>query len=636
MKSTSTTGSGPIVKTNNGIRTPLLFFGSQCLAALLFLQPVMAANSCGIAKDVAKMAAREFTTNKKKGLKLFIKAEKLCADDPQYDYNLGIAYYSYGQPGEAVKKIKTALEKKPDNAKWQNNLAAILLGQKGKNGEAINHAKKALTLKPRMKEAHITLIRAELAAGKTEDGLQHATQALKKWSQDQKISALHKEALESTLSRYLALIESGKSKAGLAGLAKLTREPEAIRVHALTLSSMKRYEQALKVAQKGSRTFPRDKTLSGLFDTILDDQIRGLFLTYKAGRQAEATQGAKSLSERYPAKSNTKDAYDKLFTAFISDVSDIRVPNATAIPASTTHSSSSSDYRERLARISGTASTAKQPVTLTVDVEKDIPQGTVTNPYGIAVIIGNQRYERMNKGISNVSYAERDARLMKKYLQKVMGFQEQNIIYRENISSGDFRNIFGSRENPRGMLHNYIRSGESEVFIYYSGHGAPGPNGSTSYFVPVDARADYIANNGYDLTLFYNILEKLPAKKVTVVIDACFSGDSESGLLFKNISPAMLKNSRPVRDIKNTVIFASADKGQVSTWYPAKRHSTFSYFFFKGIGGAADSNNDRRITVSEMGDYLGKEVKYYAQRISNRKQTPLVVGDGGEVLANLR
>ncbi len=615
---------------------PLVTLSIICLPPAT---PATAADSCGIARDVAKMAAREFSRNKKKGLKLFIKAEKLCPDDPQYEYNLGIAYYSYGQVTTAIKQFKKALQQEPDNAKWQNNLAAILLTQTEKSSAAITHARKAVQLQPRMKEAHLTLIQAELAAGKYEDALQHATQAEKKWSQDKSITRLHAEALDNTLSQYLTLIESGKTEAGLAGLARLNQEPEAVRVHALTLSGLKRYEQALQVAQKGSRTFPENKELAGLFDSILDEQIRGLFLAYKAGKQAEATQGAKILHEQYPGRKNAKDAYDKLFAALIADVSDIAVPEAATVPVSRGRRSSGS-YKDRLARITG-ASTDIGPeksadMRLSVDVDVDIPRGTVSNPYGIAVIIGNQRYARMHKGLVDVSYAERDARVMKKYLEKVMGFKEQNIIYRENISSGDFRNIFGSKDNPRGMLHNYIRRGESEVFIYYSGHGAPGPNGSTSYLVPVDATADYIANNGYDLHLFYNVLEKLPAKKVTVVIDSCFSGDSEAGLLFKNISPAMLKNAKPVRTIKNTVIFASADRGQVSTWYPAKRHSTFSYFFFKGIGGEADSNRDKQITVSEMGEYLGKEVRYYAQRLSNRKQTPLVVGDGGEVLAKLR
>jgi uncharacterized caspase-like protein len=170
----------------------------------------------------------------------------------------------------------------------------------------------------------------------------------------------------------------------------------------------------------------------------------------------------------------------------------------------------------------------------------------------------------------------------------------------------------------------------------YVGHGAPGPEGKTAYLVPVDAQADYIANNGYPLDLFYSVIEKLPAKSVTVVLDACFSGDSPAGSRFKNISPAMVKNINPLREVKNTVIFSSADKDQVSTWYPVKRHSMFIYWFLKGLGGGADGNSDKSISATEMKSYLQKEVPYWAQREANREQKPLMTGNGDTVLALLK
>jgi len=217
-----------------------------------------------------------------------------------------------------------------------------------------------------------------------------------------------------------------------------------------------------------------------------------------------------------------------------------------------------------------------------------------------------------------------------------LGYKPENIIYRINQTSGDLRNIFGTRANPEGMLHRYIRDGESDVFIYYVGHGAPGPDGSSAYLVPVDAQADYIANNGYDLDHFYQVLTNLPARRITVVLDSCFSGDSAGGPLFKKISPAMLRDVRPVREIENSVVFAGADKGQVATWYTQKRHSMFTYFFLKGLGGAADIDGNNVITSGELGDYLQKEVPYYAGREANRTQTPLVMGNRSTVIAELK
>jgi len=146
--------------------------------------------------------------------------------------------------------------------------------------------------------------------------------------------------------------------------------------------------------------------------------------------------------------------------------------------------------------------------------------------------------------------------------------------------------------------------------------------------MPVDASADYISANGYPLDTFYNNLEKIPAKNITIVLDACFSGNSAGGMLVKNISPGMLKSASPVRKLSNGVIFSSTGKDQVSHWYPKKRHSLFTYFFMKGLKGDADENGNRTITVAEMKEYLQDKVPYRARRLTGREQTPVVVGDG--------
>jgi uncharacterized caspase-like protein len=154
--------------------------------------------------------------------------------------------------------------------------------------------------------------------------------------------------------------------------------------------------------------------------------------------------------------------------------------------------------------------------------------------------------------------------------------------------------------------------------------------------VPVDASADFIANNGYSLDLFYEQIDSLEAKSVMVVLESCFSGDSDAGPLFENISPALVKNISPVENVKNASVFCSADKNQVATWYPEKRHGMFTYFFLKGLSGNADKNKDNQISVNELYDYLSGEVKYWAGRKSNRTQTPVFKGDTKRIVAVLK
>lgn len=269
---------------------------------------------------------------------------------------------------------------------------------------------------------------------------------------------------------------------------------------------------------------------------------------------------------------------------------------------------------------------------LSVDVDENIPAGVKAGKYDVAVIIGNRSYAA--SGAHDVEYAQRDARIMKEYLIRALGYDEENIIYAEDAGLSKFNEIFGSERDFRsGRLHKYVREGVSQVFIYYVGHGAPDLETGEAYFVPVDANPQYIKANGYRLQTFYANLSRIPAKKMTIVLDACFSGNTEKGMLFKNISPALVKVKKELQGPKNAVVITSAAVDQVSTWYPEKRHSLFTYYFLKGLQGDADLRKDGKITVGEMEKYLKDNVPYMARRLAGTEQHPVINGNGSDVIA---
>lgn len=270
---------------------------------------------------------------------------------------------------------------------------------------------------------------------------------------------------------------------------------------------------------------------------------------------------------------------------------------------------------------------------LSVDVDTNIPQGVKAGKYDIAVVIGNKTY---GGGIFDVAYADRDARVMKEYVLRTMGFDENNVIYAENTTLSKLNEIFGTERDPKGRLHKYIKPNVSHVFVYYGGHGAPDLESGDAFFVPVDGNPEYIRASGYRLQTFYDNLSKLPAKKVTVVLDACFSGNTDKGMLFKGISPAMVKVKKEYRGPAGAVLMTSASVDQVSAWYPEKRHSLFTYFFLKGLQGEADKSNDGKITVGELSEYLNENVPYMARRLKGLEQQPVVMGNPGDVMVVLK
>jgi len=241
-----------------------------------------------------------------------------------------------------------------------------------------------------------------------------------------------------------------------------------------------------------------------------------------------------------------------------------------------------------------------------------------------AVVIGNSSYSKTK----DVDYALNDAQKMKRYLIDVMGFREANVFYIPNANKGDFETYFGTESNHRGKLFNNMVPGKSDVFIYYSGHGAPGLNDRRGYFVPVEAQPNYVELGGYPLDVFYRNIEKLPAGNVTVVIDACFSGAE----IIDRVSPLVLEVTSPIIGSDRIVVISSSRADQVSSWYDSQKHGLFTYFFLKALlDERADSDKDNNLTYKEIFDYVSDRtqgVPYFARKLNGVEQTPTIQGGG--------
>lgn len=239
------------------------------------------------------------------------------------------------------------------------------------------------------------------------------------------------------------------------------------------------------------------------------------------------------------------------------------------------------------------------------------------NHYAVAVIIGNRDYH--DGDIPAAQYAIRDAAMMKKYLIKTFGYREGNIIYKTNATKGALETIFGSALSRKGALYDVITPGRSDLFVYYSGHGAPNPETKKGFILPVDGSANNVSISGYSIDLLYENLSKLQTRSTTVVMDACFSG----ALVFKKASPVGIFIVNPLVAHPNTTIMNSSSGTQLSSWYPQKGHGLFTYYFLLGLTGRADENNDNRISFSEFSFYLAENVSYMARQLyPGRKQTP--------------
>lgn len=600
---------------------------------------------CALAQKIGESAAQKFEKDKREGLQLFIKAHGLCPDDARLNFNLGLAYFHYGNLKEAEGYLKKAVSKDEGNGDWLNLLAWVMLENRSNDKKALEYAQKAVKLKSDVYDplgiisakelsakelqdspaAFDTLIRACLANNQLYEASLNAKKATDTWPKDEKIATRYDTVIDDYISYYLKKAETGNHEDALGGLRKIDFDPTVRNAYCWTLHASGRTEDALGEAMRAKEQFHGSTILADTFDQIMDRYIQACYQDFKAGKRADAVMAVDKMKLRYASHTGLKDAYDRMMKAVLNEADTIAVPEPMKIVSK--DRKTGGDGAGLLDKLQSAGDVPGGSEDLLVDVDINIPKGKQERPDAIAVIIGNKNYARFGRGIPDVDYAARDAAYMKKYVTGLLGYRDENVIYTLDATQGQISRIFGSKGNFRGQLCNWVKPGKSDVFIYYVGHGAPDPEGKGAYLMPVDASADYISANGYALDTFYDNLEKIPARSITVVLDACFSGNSAGGMLVKNVSPGILKSATPVRKMNNAVIFSGAGKDQVSHWYPEKRHSLFTYFFMKGLRGDADKNKNKSITLSELKSYLSDKVPYRARRLTGREQTPVVLGD---------
>ena len=273
---------------------------------------------------------------------------------------------------------------------------------------------------------------------------------------------------------------------------------------------------------------------------------------------------------------------------------------------------------------------------LAVSIEQDLPQAGEVNEDAVAVVIGNQAYRG---DAPDVTYALRDAALMRRYLTESFGFRPGNILYLENATFSEMRTVFGTESGP-GRIGDLVREGRSDVFVFYSGHGAPDPDDDAGYLVPVDGDANNLDATGYKLELLYENLARVEARSTTVVVDACFSGAAGSGdMLIAEASPIGLEVENPAAILgEDAVVVSAAGGSEIASWHSDKRYGLLTYYFLQGIRGEADLTGDGRITAGELEMYLtdtSDGLPYTARALHGRTQTPQVWGDEDEVVLQL-
>lgn len=262
--------------------------------------------------------------------------------------------------------------------------------------------------------------------------------------------------------------------------------------------------------------------------------------------------------------------------------------------------------------------TEQSYVVPSVDVD-DVPQSeAIPNKNRYAVVIGIERYRR---DLPNVNFASHDAKVVREYLTKRLGFSEQNVV--------SLINDHAAKSDMEKYLEYWLPEhvdNDSTVLIYFSGHGAPNLKTNEGYILPYDGDPTYLDGTGYSLKRLYETLEKSPAKEVVVMLDSCFSGTGGRSVISKGLRPVVISVENPLLAGGKTVVLTASSGVQSSSTYDSKSHGLLTYFLLKGLQGSADQNHDGKIDLSEVYTYLRPQVEIVARQEFNNEQTPQLLG----------
>lgn len=248
------------------------------------------------------------------------------------------------------------------------------------------------------------------------------------------------------------------------------------------------------------------------------------------------------------------------------------------------------------------------------DVDNSIPKLDNTNPYRFALIIGNEDYSSSQVDLNseiNVEFAKDDASAFKEYAMNVLGIPEKNVIFLLDATTGQMNQGISK-------LNLIIKNtqGNSEVFVYYAGHGLPDEQTKEAYIMPVDVSGKN-ASEGIMLKEMYGKLTEFPSKNVTVFIDACFSGGARKQGL---VAARGVKVKPKEEMLKGNILVFSASSGEQSSLsYKEKNHGLFTYFLLKKL---KDSNG--MVNYGDLYKFIKDNVSLESVLVNDKEQTPQI------------
>jgi hypothetical protein len=249
---------------------------------------------------------------------------------------------------------------------------------------------------------------------------------------------------------------------------------------------------------------------------------------------------------------------------------------------------------------------------------------TKAGPEKWAVVVGTSEY--MNRGVSPLKYADKDAEAFAKFLQTPEGGGYESDHIRVLLNKD------ATLANLHEALIDFLQQAIDKdlALIYFAGHGLPDPaRPQNLYLLTYDTDPTRLGTTAFPMWQIKDVLERhISAKRIIVFSDACHSGGISVDFATRgmDVTKSNLINQY-LADLSRTkegiVIFTASAAGEVSQEITELGHGVFTYCLLEGMKGEADFNNDYTVTINELMQYVEDQVKRRTKGAQNpmRSQT---------------
>lgn len=218
-------------------------------------------------------------------------------------------------------------------------------------------------------------------------------------------------------------------------------------------------------------------------------------------------------------------------------------------------------------------------------------------------------------------YAVSDARSIAKVFKEMGGVDNNNMLLLIEPDKKRLIKAISDTHNKIKKINNkYYRR---EFIFYYSGHS--------------DEEGILLGKEKYYYKKLRKLIKNIPSDMSIVILDSCASGAFTRIKGGKKRPPFLADSSI---NMKGYAFLTSSSSDEVSQESEKLQGSFFTHYMVSGLRGAADTSQDRRITLNEVYQYAYHETLAKTEKTMSGVQHPnydiQIKGSGDVVMTDIR